>query len=243
MGKVKVLARDWKLEINLAGFKEVNGLENFSFGSEKHDAETTTFDSEGWDEHLVAGRGRTLTAEGKYLEDLSNGLRDPGQQAVEDAADLMGGDSLVEFRLTSPAGNIKSFNASVDLSDMGGENNEATDWGFELLVSGKVFKEITDGLTELTGIEENGPDDSLIFVPSFDQNVLAYSVSVDTSSTYIKLTPTASDGVITVNGAEIQSGSETSEIKINAGLNNVYITVKEETKAPKTYTLTVARPS
>lgn len=141
MPPVKVLAKDWKLEISDMGatpaFTTVKGLDTFTFSGGKTDADTTTFDSEGWEEHLVAGRSRTLTGAGKYLEDDS-GDQDPGQEMIEQAAEQIGEDSLVDFKLTSPSGKVRSFKASVDLGDIGGGNNDPTSFGFELKVSGQI---------------------------------------------------------------------------------------------------------
>lgn len=135
MAVVKVLAKDWKLKI---GEVEVLGIESFTFASSKTDADTKTFDSDGWDEHIVAGRGKTLTVEGKYYEDPLTGARDPGQQAIEEAAELIGLDSLVDFTLISPGGTTRTFKASVNLGDIGGGNNDPTSWGCSLTISGKV---------------------------------------------------------------------------------------------------------
>lgn len=150
--QVKVLARDWKMEIEdsaTAGtFVEIAGIESFTFGSSKTDADTKTFDTDGWDEHIVAGRGRTLGFEGKYLEDPDTKERDAGQQLVEDAAELIGHDSLVNFKLTSPVGVVRSFKASVNLKDIGGGVNDSTSFGADLTVSGKVTKESIEEPTE-----------------------------------------------------------------------------------------------
>ena len=85
---VRVLAREWKIEVKNSSseFVEIGGINTFAFGGGKTDADTTGFDSEGWSEHLVAQRGRTLTIEGFFLEDPTDGTRDPGQAVIDELA-------------------------------------------------------------------------------------------------------------------------------------------------------------
>lgn len=69
MGLQKVLARDWKFEINKGGgWIEIKGVTSFAWGGSKTAGDTTDFNSGGWEQHLVARRGRSLTLEGHYLE-------------------------------------------------------------------------------------------------------------------------------------------------------------------------------
>jgi hypothetical protein len=146
LAQIKVAARDWTVEIQTGVdgttgepiYTPINELTTLTFGSEKEDRDTTTFNSGGWAEHLVAQRGRTLGIEGYHSEDPATGARDAGQQAVDDHGDKVGADSLAGFRLTSPGGNIKTFMASSNPSEKGGGNNDNTSWGAELTISGKV---------------------------------------------------------------------------------------------------------
>jgi predicted secreted protein len=137
---VKVLARDWSLEIETTKdtYKEVKGITSLTFASEKNDADTTTFDNDGWTEHLVASRTKTLTIEGFYLEDPSDGTRDEGQKAVDLLSEKMGHDSLGKFKLTSPGGTVRTFSASAAVTSIGGGNDDPTGWSCELTVSGQV---------------------------------------------------------------------------------------------------------
>ena len=142
MAVVKVLASGWKIEVGDGAatevFVQVKGLNTLTFGASKTDADGTTFDSLGWTEHSVASRSRTLSAEGFFLEDQATKARDPGQTRIEAVGELIGEDSLANFKLTSPAGSIKTFKGSVNVGDVGGGNEDNTTWGFEITVSGKV---------------------------------------------------------------------------------------------------------
>ncbi len=92
-------------------------------------------------------------------------------------------------------------------------------------------------------INEELMDNELTLIPVFDGETYEYVTTADDSSTYVKVTPTADDGVITVNGTEVDSGAQTDEVALGAAgsLTNVEIRVKEENKAAKIYNVTVAR--
>lgn len=143
MAVTKVLARDWTLEINTGTigspvWTEVNCLTSLTFSNSKNDVDTTCFGSAGEMEHLVSSRSREISAEGFYLEDISTGDRDAGQDACETLAGEFGTDSLGQFRITSPGGTTKTFMASANIADVGGGNDDATSWGVTLTVSGSV---------------------------------------------------------------------------------------------------------
>ena len=147
MAEIKVLARDWDIEIYDAvgeDWLEIGGITSLTFSSDMTEAETTDFDSEGWAEHIPAERTKSLSVEGNYLEDEA-GERDQGQEEVEEAAELTGDDGLTPFYLESPNGGIQiAFLASVNMSDIGGDTNDPTSWGFDLIVSGDPHGEKAD---------------------------------------------------------------------------------------------------
>lgn len=140
---VKVLARDWKVEINTGTtgapvWTEVKGLNSLTFNKSKNDADTTDFKSAGNAEHIVASRSRSVTLEGFYLEDPADKARDAGQAAVETSAEAVGVASLKQYRITTPAGTLRTFSASVNVGGTGGGNDDPTSWSAELTVSGTV---------------------------------------------------------------------------------------------------------
>ena len=154
MAVTKVLARGWTLEIqnpDTLAWVTVNGLKSFSFDSEDNKADTTTFDDDGWNSHLVASRGRKIGCEGYYLEDQVSKARDPGQILVEDYNEIIGPDSLAYFRLTSPAGTVRYFYASVSIGGVGGGNDDPTGWNAELTTSGAAsLGEVLDTAISVT---------------------------------------------------------------------------------------------
>jgi hypothetical protein len=140
----KILARGFKFEINTGTdavpvWVAIGGVNTFSFDSSKADADTTDFDSNGRNEHMVASRTFSMTLGGHRKEDLSDGTRDLGQEAVEAAADDIGPDSLHGFRFyneTSLKG--KQFKASVNVTGPGGGNDDVASWNVDLTGSGAV---------------------------------------------------------------------------------------------------------
>lgn len=147
MAKMKVLARNWLIELNTdplattptgtAVWTKVGGINTFTLSNDKEDSDTTDFDSEGYAEHLVAGRSNEISFEGFFLEDPANGARDAGQEAVEKYAELVGAEAMGQLRITSPGGKVKTYNGSFAVGDVGGGNNDPTSWGATYTVSGK----------------------------------------------------------------------------------------------------------
>mgnify|MGYP001191700210 CR=1 FL=1 len=145
MAITKVLARHWTVEVQTGEdattgdpiWTRVNGLTSIGFSSSKNDADTTDFDSEGVQTHLPASRGYELTLEGQMLEDQDTGERDEGQQFLEELSYKIGPDGLGNFRLTSPGGNMREFQGSVNIEGPSGGNDDPTAWNVTVRVSGK----------------------------------------------------------------------------------------------------------
>ena len=143
MACTKVLARDWTIEVYdedaEAGeeWTSIAGINTFTLSSDKESTETTTFDSEGFGEHLASERNYTLSFDGYYDED-DEGVRDAGQELVETLGEAVGCDAYAYIHLKSPnGGKEKYFEGTINLSDIGGGTNDSTTWGFELEVNGK----------------------------------------------------------------------------------------------------------
>jgi len=119
---------------------------------------------------------------------------------------------------------------------------------------------ISNPLSALTGIEENGAT-ALSLVPGFSPAVYAYTATVNTASTWVKLTPTVDaddeeDGededhtiTITVDGVEVVSGERSEEITLGAAGTDTEIEIvvteldeDDEAMLTRTYTVTVTRP-
>lgn len=143
MAKVKILARHLRREINtgttaLPVWTPIGGLTSLTFSDEKTDVEDTDFDSDGWAEHKVAQRAKSISLEGFYKEDPVTGARDAGQEALIALGDAVGYDSLKSFRVTTPGGNVTVYQVSAKVdAPAGGGLNDNSGFTAELTVSGK----------------------------------------------------------------------------------------------------------
>jgi hypothetical protein len=148
MPVTKFLARDLSIAIyngaldteplpGDADWLDIGGLNTLSHAPALARADTTTFDSNGFDEHLPASRGLTWTLAGYTLEDVETGERDPGQVAVEDLGKLVGPAGLEYFKVTSPGGNVVIFQASAEVTLAGGGHNDAATWQAVVTATGE----------------------------------------------------------------------------------------------------------
>jgi hypothetical protein len=139
----KFLARDLTIEYNTGTvgtpvWTPIGGLNTLTHAPSSTDADTTDFDSDGRAEHMKAERGDQWTLAGFHEEDVADGSRDPGQEAIETLANGMGLNSLGQFRITSPGGNTETFMASAEVTRGSGGNNDAATWQASVTISGAV---------------------------------------------------------------------------------------------------------
>jgi hypothetical protein len=138
MAATKYLARDLTCEIENPDvpttFIHIGGLNTLTHSPSTSRADTTDFDSNGHDEHLVASRGETWTLAGFSIEDVVTGDRDAGQEAVEAIGKLIGLGGFGNFN-TSPCNTI-AFEASAEVTLAGGGHNDAAQWQAVLTING-----------------------------------------------------------------------------------------------------------
>jgi hypothetical protein len=142
---IKLLARDWKFYLNTGTvaapiWTQIKGINTWGLSSSKGDVDTTDFDSDGTEEHMVASRGLEQTLSGHLLEDPDNGDRDPGQEAVEALAKLKGHESLKQLKTVSKGGtvNIGLVSADAAAGGGGGGNDDTVSWEAKFKYSGPV---------------------------------------------------------------------------------------------------------
>lgn len=140
---VQIPARDWTFEINTgtAGsptWVAVAGINTWSHSPSKTDADTTTNDDDGVDSHMPIRRGHSFTLQGLFKEDPSDGTRDAGQEAVETAGNSVGTAGIKQFRITSPGGTTRTFDASYDVTFGGGGQDDPTTWQAVVKASGAI---------------------------------------------------------------------------------------------------------
>ena len=139
MAKTKFLARDLTIEVESEtpdDFLPIGGLNSLTHSPATTRADTTDFDSNGHEEHLVAQRGESWTLAGFYIEDVTDGTKDAGQARCA-ALGLVGSlASMGRFRVTSPGGNTITFAGSSEVTLHGGGTNDAAQWQCVVTVSG-----------------------------------------------------------------------------------------------------------
>lgn len=150
MALVKLLAQEYDLAVRTATgspdvYTAIAGLTGITLSPSKTDVDTTDFDSDEWNAHLVARRGATWNVTGHRLEDKDDGSRDPGQAAVEEYAWLVGSDAVARFQLTSPGGQIYQFDATVNVTPFGGGNDAISTWSFDATMTGPLVDATPEG--------------------------------------------------------------------------------------------------
>lgn len=85
--------------------------------------------------------------------------------------------------------------------------------------------------------------ESAVITPTLSGSVFTYVATVLTGVTSVTVTPTATAGVITVNGNTVATGVESSAIALGAAgsVTTITIVVTETNKVPKTYTIYLSR--
>ncbi len=137
-----VLLRDFKTEINTGTEAVPNWVEILGIaGGPVHKPKTTTKSvasnkSGGRQDERVTNRGDSYSLKGQRIEDPNTGARDPGQEAVEAAAGLIGYNSTKQYRITSPGNVAKVFKATTEATESGGSEDDFCDWSFDITVCG-----------------------------------------------------------------------------------------------------------
>lgn len=115
------------------------GINTFTVSSEYESADITTFGSAGRAETWNVQEGVSITLEGFRLQDQSTGALDAAMAAAEAQAARLGPDSHLGFRyVTGPADtNWRVWeNATFQLGDQGGGNNDPNSWSVTITRSG-----------------------------------------------------------------------------------------------------------
>ncbi|HUT68656.1 MAG TPA: phage tail tube protein [Dehalococcoidales bacterium] len=183
------------------------------------------------------------------------GLRDGGEVSIEGIfipGDTAGQVAFVtdfqagtarEVIITGPtaAGFTWTFNALVTAMDFAHPHEDKLSFSATLKVTGKPVLAITasTGLTTpFFSISE-----SAVIIPAAAAATYEYVATVLTAVTSVTVTPTATAGVITVDGNVVATGEASSAITLGAAgtVTEITVIVKETGKTAKTYTIWLAR--
>ena len=137
----KTLASGWVFEIGDAADPEVfTGIKGANTWSEEwteNEVDNTDFQSGNWNEHGITRRGLTITVEGFFLVDESDGSRDAGQTAVETIAQAVGQAAYANFRVYHDTTGLGfEGEATYRLAGTGGGTDDNAEWGFTAVFNG-----------------------------------------------------------------------------------------------------------
>ncbi|MFD6968385.1 phage tail tube protein [Streptomyces sp. NPDC059949] len=114
------------------------GINTFSLSHEYEATDTTTFGSNGRSETQNMQEGKALNLEGLRLKDPATGALDPAMALAEAQAARLGADSLTGFRFAAPGDSTWEVwaDATFQLGDQGGGNNDQVTWSVTITRSG-----------------------------------------------------------------------------------------------------------
>lgn len=114
------------------------GINTFSLSHEYETADTTTYGSNGQAETQNMQISKSITLEGFRLKDPATGALDPAMALAEAQAARLGDDSLVGFRFAAPGDSTWEVwaNATFQLGEQGGGNNDKATWSVTVTRSG-----------------------------------------------------------------------------------------------------------
>ncbi len=137
--KTKFLAREVEVYVEVGGVDvRVTGLDSTTITTEKTDATTDDFDTDGFMSHLPAMRGTTIALAGTGDIDPDTLEPLPGQAAVEALGQLVGREGIGKFKIVRPGGASIAYRCSVKCDPLaGGGVADASKWSAELKATGK----------------------------------------------------------------------------------------------------------
>lgn len=223
----------FKLKIGSTEVGSLTKIGSVELSIEELDA-TTLADQYKKSEPGIIDAGE-ISFEGYYV------AGDAGQTALVSAVGADAQAMSIEF--PSGAGGW-GFNAWIkSLKPVGdAELNGKIAFSGTLKISGQPALTLTPsaGLTTPFFVVSN----SAVVNPAPANGTGEYVATVLTGVTSVTVTPTATAGVITVNGSVVATGVASSAIALGAAgtITTVTVVVTETGKTPKTYTIRISRP-
>jgi len=189
--------------------------------------------------------GGEVSIEGNFYPGDTN-----GQKGLHD--DLVAA-TMQTFVLTFPTAMATTwtFTALVTKFKTEAPLDDKVPFSASMKISGKPVLAITlsTGMSGWAGIEENAGA-ALVEVPGFAIGTFEYSCTVNTLSTWVKMTPTAAAHTITIHDyfddsyQTVASGNQSGALDIGAAdtVTQIDVTVQETGKVAKTYVFYIVRP-
>lgn len=213
---------------------ELNNIGDIELSQEFIDV--TTHDSTGGYREFVAAKIREageVVIEGNFLATDTN-----GQIGLKN--DLESGN-VQSFVITFPEGTSWTFTAVVSKFSISSPLEKQMGFSATLKIAGKPTLAISTSIGLTTPFFSISND--AVIVPTPAGTTYEYVATVLTGVSSVTVVPTATAGIITVNGNVVASGAASSAITLGAAgsITEIKIIVTETGKAPKAYTLQVVR--
>ncbi|MFA6887738.1 MAG: phage tail tube protein [Fermentimonas sp.] len=226
-----------RLLINNVVVGEVYGVGEISLDRDQLDA--TSSDSIGCSREYIPGlKNGTFSVTGNWIGDT-------GQEDVEDAYT---GGTTDTYEIAFPNALGKSYEFQANDSDFSISSPHdgiiTFDASFQVTGPGTFNDTASAGLTTPYFAITGDSSGAITPTPAASGSTYEYRANADTTDTSITITPTAAAGTIYVNGVTVASGVASGSISIGSTgtYKNIFIEVKESSKAPKIYLIEIYRP-
>lgn len=198
--------------------------------------DVTTHDSTGGYREFVAAKIREageVVVEGNFLASDTD-----GQIGLKD--DLEEG-TVQNFVITFPEGTSWTFTAVVSKFSISSPLEKQMGFSATLKIAGKPTLATSSSIGLTTPFFSISND--AVIVPAPAGTTYEYVANVLTGVSSVTVIPTATAGIITVNGNTVASGQPSAAITLGAAgsITEIKIVVSETGKAPRTYTIQVVR--
>ncbi len=205
------------------------------------DVDLTNHDSAFDYEEFVPGilRGGDFEVEGNLLPGDTDGqvnvLADL-QSRTARAAIIIGPAGKYNFHFTAYC---KKFTPSAPV-----DGKTSVTMGFKVSGKSTMYTTPATGLTTpFFGIQDNEGENPTI-TPSPANAVYHYSVTLESTDTFVQIQPRATVGTIYVNGTVVVTGAWSGNITVAAGTTRqIVVEVREANKSSKVYRVFVTRPA
>ena len=224
-------------------YRELAELISISGPTQKVDTiEVTSHDSASAFKEFIAGMigGGEITVEGNFIASDTYG------QIVFNTDKQARNKRTIWIVMPMAVGAAWTAEAIATALEMSYPHDGKLGLSATLAITGKPTLTVTQttGMSGLTGIEETDST-ALEISPAIAVGTYAYTCTVDTASSYVKLTPVAASHTIYIQGTAVDTGVQSGEIALGAAGTDtvIFIMAYESAKAPRLYRLTVTRPA
>jgi len=233
-----ISARTTKLLKNHVVVGEIRGIPSFDPETDMLDA--TNSDSINSKREFVAGL-TTYT-----FDTMGNLIRsDAGQTALRTAFSTKAKD---DYEIVFPPDSDTSyeFEAYVSSYAESAPHDDVMTFDASFQVTGEATVNTTGsaGLSTPYFVVTGDSSGAITPTPAASVSIYEYKAMADTADTSVTITPTAAAGTIYVNGVTVASGVASGSISLGStdSYINIFIEVKETSKAPKIYLIEIYRP-